>query len=180
VTSALETGLATGGLVASVGVGLVFLQAGMMKLRHRELVPGVVANYRLLPDPVVTPVAAALPFVELALAVALMGGLRLAAPIAAGLLVLFALAMGINIRRGRTHIDCGCGRPQLRQPLSRLLVGRNLVLAALLLPRLLSTDAPDLPMLALAAAGGSVLFVLYLLFNGLAALSASPLSASRR
>lgn len=180
MTSALEAGLATGGLVASVGVGLVFLQAGLAKVRHRELVPGVVANYRLLPDAAVAPFAAALPFVELGLAVALLAGLRVAAPVAAAMLVLFALAMEINIRRGRSHIDCGCGRSQLRQPLSRLLIGRNLVLAALLAPCLLPAPSPTLPTLALGAAGGTVLFVLYLLFNGLAALSASPLSASRR
>eukprot|EP01037_Dinobryon_pediforme_P012987 gene12987-13089_t len=114
----LETGMA-----GAIGTGIVFVGAGLGKLRHRELVPGVVANYRILPDALVAPVAALLPPVELVLGTGMIasvlvpGTLRLLALPAAALLIIFAAAMAINIVRGRSHIDCGCGRSQLRQPL---------------------------------------------------------------
>ncbi|OYX92602.1 MAG: methylamine utilization protein MauE, partial [Novosphingobium sp. 35-62-5] len=50
--------------VAAVGNGLVFLTAGFAKLRSRRVFPGVVANYRLLPEALVGPVAAVLPLAE--------------------------------------------------------------------------------------------------------------------
>lgn len=172
--------LASLGLAASVGAGLVFVQAGLAKLRHRDVLPGVIANYRLLPDALVMPAARLLPPLELAVGVGLVLLVQAAALAGAALLVAFALAMAANLRRGRRHIDCGCGRSQLRQPISAALVARNMVLAALLLPRLFPAPAPDAATLALAGAGGAALFVLFALFNGLAALAASPLSTGRR
>ena len=49
--------------------------------------------------------------------------------IAAGLLVIYAVAIGVNLKRGRRQIDCGCGDEPT--PLSRALVVRNCVLVAL-------------------------------------------------
>lgn len=180
------SGLGVLGLAGAMGVGLVFLQAALAKLRHRELLAGVIANYRLLPAALVGPAAALLAPTELLVAIGLLaGGQMLAAVAAIALLVIFAIAMGINITRGRREIDCGCGRSQLRQPLSWLLVSRNLVLAALLLPRLFPGAAPALVApatadLAIALAGGLAVFVIVQLFNAIGALAASPLAASRR
>ncbi|MEF9603853.1 methylamine utilization protein MauE, partial [Paracoccus sp. PXZ] len=56
-----------------------------------------------------------------------------AAITAAGLLLVFAAALAINVLRGRTQIDCGCFRNGLKQPVSWLLVLRNLVLTGLAL-----------------------------------------------
>ncbi len=174
------TGLAVIGLAGALGVGLVFVQAGLAKLRHRELLPGVIANYRLLPAPFVTPAAQLLPFAELAIGAALLGGgQRIAILPAVALLAIFAVAMAVNIGRGRRHIDCGCGRSQLRQPLSWLLVGRNIALALALLPRLLPAPLPGGMALATAIAGGAAIFLLFLLFNAVAALNASPLGVRR-
>lgn len=170
------------GLAGTVGVGLVFLQAALAKLRHRELLSGVIANYRLLPAALVGPAALLLPPVELAVSMGLLlGGHWLAALAAAVLLVIFAAAMGINIARGRSQIDCGCGRSQLRQPLSWLLVGRNLALAALLAPRLAGMpSATTTTDLAITLAGGIAVFLIVQLFNAIGALAGSPLAASRR
>lgn len=174
-------GLGILGLAGAMAVGMVFLQAGLAKLRHRELLTGVVANYRLLPAAMVGPVAMVLPPIELVLGTALLlGGHWLAATGAMALLLLFAAAMGINITRGRSQIDCGCGRSQLRQPLSWLLVGRNVALSAVLLPRLMPTPAPALADLVIAMAGGLAIFVIVQLFNAIGALAASPLAAPRR
>lgn len=178
-----ETGLAILGQASAVGVGLVFAQAAFAKFRHRELLSGVIANYRLLPTAVVGPAAHLLPFIEFGAGFALLSGnARIGAPIAIVLLAVFAAAMGINIARGRREIDCGCGRSDLRQPLSWLLVARNLVLAALLVPHL-----GPMPLLGfsnvdslIALAGGLAIFVIVQLFNAIGALAASPLAAPRR
>lgn len=176
------------GLAGSVGVGLVFLQAALAKLRHRELLAGVIANYRLLAPALTGPAALLLPPAELAVSLGLLlgGAWRPAQFVAAlgaiALLLVFAAAMGINIARGRSHIDCGCGRSQLRQPLSWLLVWRNLALAALLTPLLAPLDflAPTGADLAIALAGGLAVFVIVQLFNAIGALAGSPLAPSRR
>jgi len=173
-------GLGVIGLAGALGVGMVFAHAGLVKLQHRHVMPGIVANYRLLPDALVGIVAGALPIVELAIGLALLaGGLRLAVLPAALLLIVFAGAMAINLRRGRSHIDCGCGRSDLRQTLRWSLVVRNLALAAIVLPRLLPTTTPGALDLATAIAGGVSLFLATLLFNAIGALAASPLAAKR-
>lgn len=162
------------GLAASIGVGLVFVTAGVGQLRHRRLLSGVIANYRLLPDALVGGAARLLPVAELLIGGALIVGERTVAPLAAILLLLvFAVAMAINIRRGRSHIDCGCGHAELRQPLGWPLVMRNLLLAAMLAPRPIADSTPDDAGSAVAIAAGISLFLTYLIFNAVTALSAS-------
>ncbi|GEN98526.1 hypothetical protein NSE01_03590 [Novosphingobium sediminis] len=175
------SGLGVIGLAGAMGVGLVFLQAAHAKLRHRELLAGVIANYRLLPAALVAPAALLLAPAELVIAIGLLlGGNMLAAGAAIMLLLIFAAAMGVNIARGRREIDCGCGRSQLRQPLSWLLVTRNIVLAALLVPQLFPAAPRTTADLAIAFAGGLAVFVIVQLFNAIGALAASPLAAQRR
>ena len=54
----IQTGLMETGLAGAIGTGIVFVEAGLAKLRNRDVLPGVVANYRLLPEALVAPVAA--------------------------------------------------------------------------------------------------------------------------
>jgi hypothetical protein len=70
-----ESAIAITGGAAAIGVGLVFVTAGLAKLRSRRMFPGVVANYRLLPETMVAPVAYALPWAELAIGLGLMAGI---------------------------------------------------------------------------------------------------------
>jgi len=134
----MELGLAIIGRAASIGIGLILLLSGAEKLRHRALLPGVIANYRLLPSTLVTPAALILPVAELLIGGALMAWLApLPVVLAILLLLLFAAAMATNIARGRSHIDCGCGRSQLRHRIGWPLVGRNVILALLLATGLL-------------------------------------------
>ena len=163
--------LAMTAIAGRVCAGLVFLLAGAQKLSHWRLLPGVIANYRLLPSTLVRPVSVLLPPLELILGALLLSGLAKVwtAPAAIGLLTLFAAAMAINLRRGRDEIDCGCGQSFLKQSLRWSLVSRNAVLAALLLPSLSAGQAT----LSLAVAGASAglgFFLLYLLVNTLSAL----------
>lgn len=110
---------------------LLFVAAALPKLRHADEFFGVVRNFRLMPEVMARPFAAALPVVELALAacLAVPATAALAAAGIGGLLVLFGLAIAVNVARGRTAIDCGCFRNGMRQPLGWLLVGRNAGLA---------------------------------------------------
>jgi hypothetical protein len=176
-----SVGLGISGLAASVGVGLVFLTSGWAKFRHRAVLAGIVANYRILPLPLVGPAAAALPYTEMAIGGALLAGLNKATALAGIILLLvFAGAMAVNMRRGRAHIDCGCGLSVLRQPLSRLLIARNLVLAALLAMRIAPTPILSGSEISAAAIGGLALFLCYLLFNAISALTQSSAAAFRR
>lgn len=171
----MELALPLLGVAASVAVALLFAVAGIDKLRHRDLLPGVIANYRLLPDALVAPAAALLPGVELLVAAGLLLGFAPLAPLVAiALLLVFAAAMAINIGRGRRHIDCGCGHVGLRQSLGWGQVARNLVLATALLPALAAGRA-DLGMAdaALGAAAGVALYLVLLMFSAVGALVAS-------
>jgi uncharacterized membrane protein YphA (DoxX/SURF4 family) len=155
-------------------ISLVFLTAAYGKLRHGAPFQGVVANYRLLPDAMVAPAAYLIPPFELLLGATLLLGL--AYPWselgAAGMLLLFALAMGINLRRGRRHIDCGCFQSALKQTLSWTLVMRNVVLALLMGVALLSNEAPDdLLTLVNGYLTGGALFVILHALNTLWSIS---------
>jgi uncharacterized membrane protein YphA (DoxX/SURF4 family) len=144
-------------------VALIFLTAAYGKLRHGAAFQGVIANYRLLPEALVAPVAYLLPPVEALLGTGLLLGLGSPWPeaAAASLLVLFAVAMGINIGRGRRHIDCGCFQSALKQSLSWKLVVRNIVLSLLLGVAALARGLPgDLFMLVNGFLAGGVLFII--------------------
>jgi hypothetical protein len=112
-------------------VALVLLSAAAGKMRHWIALQGVIANYRLVPDALVKPITYLLPPAEALLAIWLVSGWAAssAAAAAAGLLCLFAVAMAVNLGRGRRDIDCGCFQIALRQTLSWPLVWRNLCLA---------------------------------------------------
>jgi hypothetical protein len=167
--------LSVAGLVCA---GLVFVVAGVQKMRHWSILRGVIANYRLLPEEMVAPAASLLPLVEVITGFALLSGVAWPqAQLAAILLLgLFAAAMAINIERGRSHIDCGCNQSFLRQPLRRLLVARNGVLIAALLPSLAMPGAVAPTVLVAGAAAGVAFFLLYMLVNVFAALPKTGLA----
>jgi len=165
----LLTALSVAGRVC---VGLVFLLAAAQKFGHWRILSGVISNYRLLPRMLVVPAATLLPPLELVLGLLLLVGVAQgwAALGTIGLLAVFAAAMGINRRRGRAHIDCGCGQSFLAQTLSWTLVARNAVLAVLLLPSLVPIGPLTMPAALTGAGAGLAFFLLYLLFNALSAL----------
>jgi uncharacterized membrane protein YphA (DoxX/SURF4 family) len=113
-------------------LALVFGGAAISKLQNTDEFHGVVRNFRLVPEPLDGVIAFALPWVELAIAASLLTGIatHVSGAAAGALLIVFAVAIAINIFRGRTEIDCGCFRQGMRQRLSWALVTRNLVLGA--------------------------------------------------
>jgi uncharacterized membrane protein YphA (DoxX/SURF4 family) len=161
-------------------IGLVFLVAAVSKMRHWSIFEGVIGNYRLLPQFAVRPFAWLMPPCEVAVGLAVLAGVPYASLAAAALLTLFALAMAVNILRGRSHIDCGCFNSALKQPLRWSLVLRNAVLTSLLG---FSAGAPSPApggVLLLGALGGISLFVIVQCVNALLAIPAlAPRHAHR-
>ena len=128
-------------LLARFALAAVFAGAGLAKLAQPAEFATAVANYRLLPAPLVAPVATWLPRGEVAAAALLTLGVA-AGPVALALLVLllgFAAAVAVNLGRGRT-IDCGCGGTAAPRRIGWGLVARDLGLAALAL--LVAAEAP--------------------------------------
>lgn len=118
---------------ASLLLALILAAAAVPKIRNPDEFQGVVDNYRLLPSFMVAPFAKLLPWLELGSAIALLvpPAREVAAWVAAGLFMMFALALAINVGRGRTHIDCGCvRRPTEASRIGMFHVMRALALAA--------------------------------------------------
>lgn len=151
---------------------LVFLSAGLAKMRNWTAFEGVLANYRLLPEFAVRAVSYGLPPTEILLGFGLLTALNPAEWLAAALLSLFALAMGINLARGRSQIDCGCFNAALKQPLRWSLVARNFCVALLLLVAAGSPRPPLDGSLLLGVLGGIAFFVLFQCANAVLSIPA--------
>jgi len=119
--------VAVGTIVGALA--LILFAAAWHKLSDPDVFAGALQAYELLPQPAVSVAARILPVLEVALGIAiLVPSTRAPALLAtAALMLLYAAAMGVNLVRGRSQIDCGCGGET--HPLSWALVGRNGVLA---------------------------------------------------
>jgi uncharacterized membrane protein YphA (DoxX/SURF4 family) len=96
-------------LLMRLVLGGVLVLAGITKLSDRPAFRTAVSEYEVLPAGLVSPFAAAVPWLELMLGVMLLFGLGTAA--AAGLAMVlflsFSAAIGINLARGR-DFNCHC------------------------------------------------------------------------
>jgi len=146
-------------LIITLGTALLFGAAAGHKLADWRRFRAALGNYRLLPEPLVPAVAVAVVALEIAACVLLLlPTLREAgAVLAAGLLALYAIAIGVNLARGRTSIDCGCLGVGRRAPISRWMVGRNLGLAAVVLLAALPRGARELAVLDFVTIAGALL-----------------------
>ena len=120
--------IAIGAMVGALA--LVMFAAAWHKFSEPDSFAGALAGYQILPHWAVTPVARVLPVVEAVLGVGILVPITrpFALPVLAVLVVVYALAIAVNLARGRRNIDCGCGGAT--HPVSWGLVVRNLVLAA--------------------------------------------------
>lgn len=118
----------------TVFIALIFARAALHKATEFTEFTGFVADYRLVPQHLVGPVSLGLVGAEVLTVLLLLvpGGQPFGLGLGVLMFTLYAGAMAVNIRRGRTHIECGCGGTV--QPLGWALVGRNgvLVLVTLL------------------------------------------------
>lgn len=122
--------------VVRVLVGLLFLAAGVSKLRRRRSVRLTIERYRLLPSAV-----AGLAAILLGPAEVVVGaGLALSAAFtsvelawfgAEALLVFFSLAIALALARG-LDIPCGCGLLLGDHAITKTVLARNLALIGVL------------------------------------------------
>lgn len=113
----------------------VFLASALGKMRQPRCFAASVAAYEVLPRTWAQPFAFALIGVEAGVALLLLAGwqTQAAAALCAFLLVSFIVAMGINLARGRTNLDCGCFGAKHQHKIGFKLIVRDLGLLGLAL-----------------------------------------------
>lgn len=129
------------GAVARLTIAVILGLAAIHSMREWAIFSAVVEQYRIGPRMLARPVSLILPPLELVAAIALvLPSTRLpGALLSLALMLLFTASIAINLARGRTYIDCGCGGAT-GQKLSRGLVIRNLVI---LLGLVIAALAPE-------------------------------------
>jgi hypothetical protein len=166
-------------LILTLALAALWIASGVHKLRDPGGFAGAVAAYALLPQWAIGGVARALPLIEIAVGTGLLFRVSRegAALTSALLLTLYALAIAINLRRGRRELDCGCFGFGRRSTISMRLLWRNAVLilaslAAGFLP--LRNRALDWIDLFTVAVGIAAAALLYAAVEGLVATAARP------
>jgi hypothetical protein len=98
-------------LTSAFFLALLLFAASLHKFAARDQFTQTLARYALLPASMLRPVSILMPVIELSAAsLLLLPSMRLfGAVLAAALFLLYACAIGINLLRGRTEFDCGCG-----------------------------------------------------------------------
>lgn len=139
--------------IARLTTAVLFAAAGLSKLRQQAAFRDAITAYELLPRPVVAPAALVLAAAEIAAAALLLwpAGTWAGALLLWTMLLLFSAAIAVNIRRGRTDIDCGCWMFGTRQASRQQTIGpstlaRNAGLAALVLVAALPAEGRALGM----------------------------------
>jgi uncharacterized membrane protein len=149
----------------SLALALVFGASAAIKFVDFAEFRGALENYRIVPEGLSLPAAAIVPIVELACAIGLLVPRYhlVAAMLLILLVAIFTAAIGINMMRGRLYIDCGCFGPMLRQPLSKWLLVRNVVLMMLGTFAMLADEARAMTALDIVTItlGASTLVLLY-------------------
>jgi len=122
------------GVLIAGGFALLFGAAASHKLRDLREFSAVFAAYELAPGWVRLELVWLIPLMELAVACGLLvpGTRPAAAALGVSLLIVYSIAIGRNLRAGRTAIACGCGGFGQRSPIAGWMVWRNLSLAVLL------------------------------------------------
>jgi hypothetical protein len=121
-------------LLVSIAIALLFAGAALHKLAVHAEFQAALAAYDILPSGAVGIASYLLPVCELVIAVSLVfaAARAVALGLAASALCVYAMAIAVNLRRGRRYIDCGCGGFGKRRPIAPWMLARNLGLALLL------------------------------------------------
>ncbi|MDD9890919.1 MAG: DoxX family membrane protein [Gammaproteobacteria bacterium] len=128
-------------LLLSLGFSLLFIVAGVHKLSNRLRFQGIIEAYQVLPKSWTPLIVITIGLIESVLGIAWLTGNSVLIPLtSAVLLSIYVVVISINLYRGRTYIDCGCGFSAFAgktevdsgiQQLSFGLVLRNFLLIAL-------------------------------------------------
>ena len=148
--------------IIAVGFALLFIFSATHKFNNKLQFLGILEAYQILPRAMLGPVVNVIPVLELMLGLAwaltalLLIQIPLVPLISAMLLITYAMAIAINLFRGRSYIDCGCGFSSMAGPtrseaksggiqqLSMALVVRNCVLSVVALLAAASPSPRDL------------------------------------
>lgn len=117
-------------LLCRLALGGIFIYASLDKIAHPRAFAGIVANYAILPDWLVTLPALALPWLELLAGLLLVAGIwtRSAAAVLSLLLLAFMLVLAFNALRG-IDLSCGCFSTSAADKENAwVLVGRDLLI----------------------------------------------------
>ena len=152
----------------------LFVWAAVHKLRDLAGFRVTLNEYGLVPEFLLAPIAALLVGAEALIALGYVIPVwdQAAAAAGTGLFMLYAAAIGINLLRGRSYIDCGCFGPSRNEPISPALVARNLLLAVVSAACLWPVADRPLVWLDAFTIGGGVLFcgAIYVSVNNLVPL----------
>jgi hypothetical protein len=112
-------------LLPRLGLGILFVYAGAVKLWDVHAFGVVIARYHLVPEFLLLPAAMGLPLLEVMAGLGLVCEVRGSLTLISALLVMFAGVLWFGVLQG-LDIDCGCFAPQdlaehdgLRQALYR-------------------------------------------------------------
>ena len=97
-------------LIFRIVLGLVFVYASVDKISHPAQFAQIVHNYRILPSFTINLFAICLPWVELIAGLFLIGGIFIesTAVLLSFLLVIFTIAISINVFFRGLDLNCGC------------------------------------------------------------------------
>jgi hypothetical protein len=145
--------------IVALAVALLFGAASLHKLADWRRFRDALSGFGLLPAWLAKAAAPCLVALECTTAVLLPPAATrpAGAVLAAALLACYALAIGINLLRGRTSIDCGCLGAGHRRRIGGWMVIRNLGLAAAVLTATLPTTGRDLTSLDFLTIAGAVI-----------------------
>ncbi len=163
-------------LALAVTLAALFAASAAHKLTDFQRAVAIVRAYRVAPDVLAPFILATVVAIELVVAVGLLApAFRAIAAIgAAGLLLAYATAIGVNLARGRRDIDCGCSFGASGERLTPVLIFRNFGLATFALSAAAPVGARSLGLFDIVSA---IVFAfsaaaLYLAFEGLRANAA--------
>lgn len=111
-------------------ISAILLSSAIGKIKQLRNFSNVVAEYKLLPKRIVRPFAYILPFVEGGIGLFLFVGwyTQVAAGLVILLMLIFTMAIIVNLARGRRDLDCGCSGEFHRDKIGGKVVIRDILL----------------------------------------------------
>jgi hypothetical protein len=128
--------------IAGTVSSVVLLIAGAMKIGGMRVFGQQIVAYSVLPKRLARLAGYLLPPLEMTLAISMLFAPRLGA-VAAFLFVSFAMAVGLNLLRGRTELRCGCFGASGQHTISWGHVAGNFGLALLAVLSFLGNHRPS-------------------------------------
>jgi Methylamine utilisation protein MauE len=115
-------------------VALLFAAGALHKLRDLRRFDEIFMAYGLVPAVARLRLSRLVPLLEAVVAGGLLLDTSRAGATGVGIVLLlgYAAAITINLRRGRRDLACGCGGPDDRRPIAAWMVWRNIAIATLL------------------------------------------------